>query len=517
MMNVSLSPSKILIIEDDADTNGLISTILSKNGYRVLTAQSGELGISLARQELPDLIICDIMMPEMDGLTVLNSLRSQSDTATVPFIYLTARARAEDVRQGMESGADDYLTKPIQMNVLLNAVATRLQRHQQLQANRQASYTQRLVLSQEHQRQQASSLLDNEVLQSLRSLQLIFNLLSVSGKKDDSLYQGAEELLDNVIDNLEGTIQEMHPTMLQRLGLVPTVRWLAGQYKIGIELETENMDFEFDRQVTISAFRLIQESLNNVEKHAQTNQAKISLRYAQPNLEVRVEDNGVGFDLEQVLQSNQSMGLQQMYTMVVWLGGELHVTSSPNVGTVVHALLPQNQVDPIVRKSISGDFLRRLADRSKTYDDAPTPASQLRILLANEQLLQLQGLRKLLTGNPQFQVVGEVQDFSQIAQAVEKFHPQLLIVNPISEWRSQKEILQSVSERHPDTPILVISPAVHDEYVLDAFNSGAMGYIPNTATITDLHTAIVRVSKKQHYLSPSLVFDLARWRQLKTA
>src|ERR1051325_7283017 len=146
--NISLNAQKILLIEDDIDTSGLISTMLQKGGYTAVIANSGKDGIEMARQELPDLILCDIMMPEMDGLSVLRALRNQSDTATIPFIFLTARARTEDVREGMELGADDYLTKPIPVNALLNAVTTRLKRHQQLQAGRLARFAQRLVFSQ---------------------------------------------------------------------------------------------------------------------------------------------------------------------------------------------------------------------------------------------------------------------------------------------------------------------------------------------------------------------------------
>jgi signal transduction histidine kinase len=457
------------------------------------------------------------MMPEMDGLSVLRTLHSQSDTAIIPFIFLTARARSEDIREGMELGADAYLTKPIQLNTLLSAVATRFQRHQQLQAGRLASFAQRLVLSQEYQRQQISLQLDNEVIQSLRSLQFIFNMLDVPASQDVSLYNGAKDLLGTLIEQVEGMVQEMHPTMLQRLGLVPTIRWLAEQYDLTIELDTENTDFEFDPQIGMCVFRLIQESLNNIVRHAKTDRARISIKYLPPYLEVRVEDEGVGFDLEQVLQSNKSMGLQHMYGLVVWLNGELHITSSREEGTTVYALLPQSMADPLMRRSISGDFLRRLADRSQQTEKTLTrTSSSVRIVLAMQQPLQLQGMRKLLMSNTQFEVVDEIMDFDQIPQALEKHHPQLLIVNPIAQGKSQKDILQLIAQPRSDIPVLVISPATHEAYILDAFENGALGYIPYTATLTDLHTAIVRVSKKQYYLSPTLVFDLPRWQQLKT-
>ena len=517
MINNTLSPnnSKILLIDDDLDTSSLISTMLQRAGFSVVVVDSGVSGIAMAHQEHPDLILCDIMMPEMDGLSVLRTLRSQSDTALIPFVFLTARARAEDMRTGMELGADDYLTKPFQMNDLLNAVQTRLHRHQQLQAGRLVNFSQRLVLSQEHQRKQLSSMLDNEVSQSLRSLQFILSMLDVPASEDVTLYNDARELLDNSIKKIDTLIQEMHPTILERLGLVPAVRWLAEQYQLKIELETANMEFAFDSQTSMCVFRLVQESLNNIVSHAGIDRVKISLKYIAPYLELLVEDDGVGFDLEQVLQSNKSMGLQHMYGLVVWLNGELHITSSQDAGTVVHALFPQSSVNPIVRSSVSGDFLRRLTDRHQHADKSIKSSSSVNILLAMQQPLQLQGMRKLLMSNSQFQVLDDIQDFQQIIPALEKYHPQLLIINPLAEGKSQKDVLLPIVQANMGTPILVISPATHDEYVLDAFESGVTGYIPNTATLTDLHTAIVQVSKKQYYLSPSLKFDLADWQQLK--
>jgi len=508
-------PQKILFIEDDDGLTRLIPVVLERGGYEAVIAKTGEQGITLARQELPDLILCDIMMPEMSGLDVLRALQNQSDTATIPFIFLTARSRPEDVRAGMELGADDYLTKPVQTNVLLSAINSRLKRHQALQADRLAVFAQRLVLSQEYQRQQMAHVLDNEVNQSLRSLQFIFNLLDAPNVQDVSLYDETKEMLGNLIQRVEELAQELHPTMLGRLGLVPAVRWLTEQYELAIELETENLDYKFEPELGVCIFRLVQESLDNIARHAHTSKAKITLKYAAPFVEVRVEDHGIGFDLEQTLQSTQSMGLQHMYGLVAWLNGELHITSGLNEGTVIYALLPQTRVVPALRPSVSRDFLR-LSSRFGQAEKGNSSDTTVRILLAMEQPLQLRGMYRLLTDKAQFQVVGEVQDLAQTVEALEKYQPHLLIINPVSADKSQPELLQTIMAAYPETAVLVISTTTHDEYVRAAFENGALGYIPNIATITDLHTAIMRVAKKQHYLSPTLTFDLARWQGLKT-
>ena len=92
-----------------------LATALEMEGFEVLTAENGRIGIDLAQSELPDLIICDVMMPEVDGYAVLQQLRAHRPTATTPFIFLTAKGEKPDIRAGMNLGADDYLTKPFGM------------------------------------------------------------------------------------------------------------------------------------------------------------------------------------------------------------------------------------------------------------------------------------------------------------------------------------------------------------------------------------------------------------------
>ena len=111
----------ILLIEDDQDMRENTAEILELANYRVLRAENGRRGVELARREPPDLILCDIMMPELDGYGVLHLLARDPHTAEVPFIFLSARAERSDVRKGMELGADDYLTKPFEESELLDA------------------------------------------------------------------------------------------------------------------------------------------------------------------------------------------------------------------------------------------------------------------------------------------------------------------------------------------------------------------------------------------------------------
>jgi DNA-binding NarL/FixJ family response regulator len=119
----------ILVIEDDDQTRENLQTILEMEGFRAVTAPNGRAGLAAVQTHSPDLILCDVMMPELDGHEVLRSLRTNSSTASIPFIFLTARGERKDQRTGMELGADDYLTKPATVDEVLAAVRSRLERH----------------------------------------------------------------------------------------------------------------------------------------------------------------------------------------------------------------------------------------------------------------------------------------------------------------------------------------------------------------------------------------------------
>lgn len=118
----------ILVIEDDGVTRDLFLEGLEAEGFNVISAENGLAGIEEARKHLPNLVICDIAMPDIDGYGVLNALRQDPFTAVIPFIFLTGSNTKASVRKGMELGADDYLTKPSTVEELLRAIAIRLEK-----------------------------------------------------------------------------------------------------------------------------------------------------------------------------------------------------------------------------------------------------------------------------------------------------------------------------------------------------------------------------------------------------
>jgi len=122
----------ILVIEDNEDVRENLEEILELYGYTVVLAEDGKVGVEKAIEHQPDLILCDVMMPRLDGFGVLNILTKKPETASIPFIFLTAKAEKADFRRGMNLGADDYVTKPFYKDELLSVVETRLDKSNRL-------------------------------------------------------------------------------------------------------------------------------------------------------------------------------------------------------------------------------------------------------------------------------------------------------------------------------------------------------------------------------------------------
>jgi YesN/AraC family two-component response regulator len=141
---MSQPPKTILVIEDDITTQSLYSEFLKEEGFETIASTNGMDGIEKVKKNLPDLVICDIIMPDTNGYDVLSALQEDPLTAIIPFIFLTGCDKKADLRRGMELGADDYLTKPLTVQDLIKAVNARLSKQILLQ-NWCANYSQQLL------------------------------------------------------------------------------------------------------------------------------------------------------------------------------------------------------------------------------------------------------------------------------------------------------------------------------------------------------------------------------------
>ena len=196
----------ILIIEDNLEIREGTAEILELTGsYNVLTAENGRIGVDLALKHLPDLILCDIMMPELDGYGVLYMLSKQESTMHIPFIFLTAKSERVDMRKAMEMGADDYLVKPFDDIELLNSIESRLRKRDSLQSVLEKPNV--LNLSEEDQHVLLNDLVKEARVKVYKKKQLIYEdgdspiyvYYLVKGKVRTFLYyQDGRELSTNI-------------------------------------------------------------------------------------------------------------------------------------------------------------------------------------------------------------------------------------------------------------------------------------------------------------------------------
>jgi two-component system alkaline phosphatase synthesis response regulator PhoP len=136
----TLAPKKILIVEDEADIAQLVKLYLEKEGFRTMIAPTGIEGLKLVKTDRPDMVVLDLMLPEMDGLEVCKRIRSVPDTAFLPVLMLTAKAEESDTIIGLELGADDYVTKPFSPKVLVTRVKALFRRLERTDDSKQTSY-----------------------------------------------------------------------------------------------------------------------------------------------------------------------------------------------------------------------------------------------------------------------------------------------------------------------------------------------------------------------------------------
>lgn len=177
---------KILVIEDEEDVRENIEDILELSEYQVIAAANGKIGLKSAQTRNPDLIVCDIMMPELDGYGVVKALRETPETENIPVIFLTAKVEHFDQRMGMELGADDYLTKPFLPQELLSAIEARLKR--------KAIYQSQVKVEQQKSK---------ELQKEAQKIQLDLD-------KRQQMLEVKDQLLNNLIEELTSPISSIN-------------------------------------------------------------------------------------------------------------------------------------------------------------------------------------------------------------------------------------------------------------------------------------------------------------------
>ncbi|MBI5961567.1 MAG: response regulator [Chloroflexi bacterium] len=504
---------RILVIEDETPVLANILEMLRFEQFEVVGADNGFLGIQLARELLPDLIICDIMMPGMDGYEVLQELRRDLDTVTIPFIFLTARGAREDMRKGMDLGADDYITKPYVASELLVAVKTRLERREVVERQRLRVLSHRLFEIQEAERRDVVQRLQSDVVELLTGLKVILEMSkrlsenSLRNRLDD-----VKALAEEMIYRVNELSSELRPASLDDLGLLPALwqyfKRYTEQTQIQVIFKHAGLEQRFLPEIETAAFRIVQEALDNVARHAHIQQVDVQLWVDIDALSIQVEDQGQGFHVESAINSATSTGLNGMHERAILLGGQFTVTSELQAGTQVIARLPlEKRVGPSIPDRHSSALPRHAVSQATLPDVSPPEkysaqhgAAAIQIVLADSHDLIRGGLRSLLETEAQFLVVGDAATAQEALDLTKRFYPQVLIIDLNMGWN----IVAQVADCCPTTHILMLSMHTDEAYIQEGFRQGATGYALKESSGDDMIHAVREVAAGRRYLSRSL-------------
>lgn len=363
----------ILVIEDEEGIRENLLELLEAENFQGVGATNGKMGVELALQYQPDLIVCDVMMPEMNGHQVLQHLRANPATATIPFIFLTARSDKSDLRQGMEFGADDYLTKPCTHTEFLQAIKTRLEKYAVIKAGSEKQLEQlRLNLATALPHEMRTPL--NGILGYSDLLLMELNDLSRDEIRDMvlNIKESGQRLYRMIQNFLLYAELELIMTQSKRIEALQSYRIFsassviqdqvmrqAEQSKRKGDLQLNLQDSSLSISVTYLV-KIIEELLDNAFKFSVAGTPVIvSSLILGGDFILSVQDFGRGMTLEQINhvgaymqferklyeQQGSGLGLSLAKRLVELHGGKLLLKSKVDQGTVVQVIFPTLQGD----------------------------------------------------------------------------------------------------------------------------------------------------------------------------
>ncbi len=360
--------TKILVIEDEEALRVNLQALLEAEDFQSVGAPNGRIGVELAREHLPDLILCDVMMPDLDGYGVLAELRQDPVTATIPFIFLTAKADKPALRQGMELGADDYLTKPFTIDEVLKAITTRLEKR----ASVDKKFRQKL----EDLRGNITFSLPHELRTPLTGIlsgsELIKEMWNELEQDDilrmvDVVHHSAQRLQRLALNYLlyaelelaAAAPQDTHVLREQRISLDPLVIEVASQKAKQAEREADLTVDVAEATVRISEDHLrkiVEELLDNAFKFSKVGTAvRVTGTHTDRFYTLSFIDHGYGMTAKQIAdvgaymqferklheQQGSGLGLTIARRLVDLYGGKLSIESIPGQQTTVDVTLPR--------------------------------------------------------------------------------------------------------------------------------------------------------------------------------
>lgn len=344
-----MKSGNILIVEDERIVALDIQNSLEGMGFVVSAiVSSGEEAIRRAEEVHPDLVLMDIVLKgDMDGIETGNRIRSQYN---IPVVYLTAFADEKLVERAKITGPFGYIIKPFDDRELRSAIGIALYKHEAdeeiLKSREQlralATY---LQSSREQERISISRKIHDDLGQSMTALKMDLSWLSKRLSEDQKPLiektKSMEKIIDMMIDTARRIHTELRPSLLDDLGLAEAIRWQSEQLqdRAGIECEIDSEDVELDQDHSTAIFRIFQETLTNIARHANATRVRVSLNTQGRELVLKVSDNGVGITENQISHP-ESFGLIGMRERAHVLGGRVEIEGRRDRGTTIKVSMP---------------------------------------------------------------------------------------------------------------------------------------------------------------------------------
>jgi signal transduction histidine kinase len=342
--------STVLIVDDDRTARETLVAMLEGEEYDLQLAKDGIQALQMLKQLQPDLILLDVMMPGMDGYEVCRRIRSTPQLAEVPIILLTALDDRDSLVRGIESGADDFLSKPADRRELTARVRTitRLNRYRTLMEQREniRQMAERMVVAQEEERQRISRELHDDLGQELTThLLALRNLQEDLSLPVETMFQRLQALHDQsygILVKIRRLARDLRPPVLDALGLKVAMQTYCTEFTrrthLPVIFEADSSLPQFPDVYSITLYRVLQEALTNIIKHAQASQVWVDLSVEDEVVNLTVQDNGIGFGAEKP-QSN-GIGLRGLHERITVAGGTLNINSTPKHGSILSAQFP---------------------------------------------------------------------------------------------------------------------------------------------------------------------------------
>ncbi len=505
-----MTTGNILAVDDDHDTLRVLIQTLARQGYTVRAAPEAQLALTATRADLPDLILLDIVMPDMSGYELCTLLKEDPHTREVPVIFISGVDAVIDKVRAFEAGGVDYITKPFHQAELVARVATHLAlRKLQLDLQAQNARLQHEIAARTHAEQalvaEERALAAQEERAKLSrelhdSIGQILSFISTQAQAAQDLLAENQALAAHT--NLTRLIEVAHQTSADLrqyiLGLRPTDAAESGffttltaylehftQYygiPVALSIPPEHPPTPFNPAVEDQVLRILQEALMNVYKHAEARAVQVLVTLEADYAQIIIIDDGTGFEVPAPesafpAQDAPHFGLRIMRERAAQISGTLEIRSTPESGTQILLRAP------------------------RAAEDVPSRA--LRLLLVDDNELFVEGLRSMLTAQG-FAVVGVATDGIEAQEQARALRPDLIVMDVQMPKCDGLTALQKIKAEWPEARVVMLTVVEDEACLLTALKAGAVGYLLKDFSNAEFCAALHELARGEVTLTPEL-------------